>query len=190
MPRPRSRRRPRSTTGPRAKARRRRLAGPTDEERREYANQLKHRRLSETFDGGTHMLESVRRGIHYGARPARRGGRVSLLYSWSRKKYTDLVKAGREWRKRRRSQPARPRLVRRRRRLTARSEAVAAHRLTTGGPASADRRMRTLFRHRCGSGTSWPCSSACSSRRPASRAPITTGPVRLRLAFERLGGRG
>ena len=71
------------------------LAGPTDEERREYASQLKHRRLSETFDGGTHMLEeSVRRGIHYGregqlaaegaVEPALHAGRARSTPTWSR----------------------------------------------------------------------------------------------------------
>ena len=43
------------------------LAGPTDEERREYASNLKHRRLSQTFDDGEHMVgETVRRGLHAG----------------------------------------------------------------------------------------------------------------------------
>ena len=74
------------------------LAGPTDEERREYASRLKHRRLSETFDGGTHMLdESVRRGIHVGREGQLAAeGAVSLLYTRSLKKFTAPVKAGRE----------------------------------------------------------------------------------------------
>jgi hypothetical protein len=75
------------------------LAGPTDEERREYASRIKHRRLSETFDEGTNKLdESVRRGIHYGREGQLAAeGAVSLLYTWSRKKFADLVKAGRDW---------------------------------------------------------------------------------------------
>ncbi len=75
------------------------LAGPTEEERRAYASRLKHRRLSETFDQGTHRIdEGVRRGIHYGREGQLAAeGAVSLMYSWSRKKFSDLVKAGREW---------------------------------------------------------------------------------------------
>ena len=75
------------------------LAGPTDEERDAYARRLKQRRLAETFDEGTHMLdEGVRRGIAYG----REGqlaveGAMALLYRWSRRTMTELVRAGREW---------------------------------------------------------------------------------------------
>ena len=114
------------------------LDGPTDEERREYASRLKHRRLSETFDGGEHMLdESVRRGIHVGREGQLAAeGAVSLLYTWSRKQVLRPGQGrarvgGRDGA----AEPARPRPVRRRRRLTARSEAVAAHRLTDGRPS-------------------------------------------------------
>lgn len=75
------------------------LQGPTDDERAAYARRLRHRKLAETFDENEHRLEeSVRRGLHYG----REGqlateGAVSLIYKWSRRKYAELVRAGREW---------------------------------------------------------------------------------------------
>jgi hypothetical protein len=75
------------------------LAGPTDEERREYASNLKHRRLSQTFDDGEHMVgETVRRGLHAGREGQLAAeGAVSLMYTWSRHFFAELVKAGREW---------------------------------------------------------------------------------------------
>jgi hypothetical protein len=75
------------------------LAGPDAEERAAYAKRLKQRRVAETFDEGTHMLdEGVRRGIRVG----REGqlaveGAMALLYRWSRRTMADLVRAGREW---------------------------------------------------------------------------------------------
>ena len=75
------------------------LAGPTEEERRAYAKRLKHRRLAETFDEGTHRIdEGVRRGIHYGREGQLAAeGAMALLYRWSRHKFSELVRAGREW---------------------------------------------------------------------------------------------
>ncbi len=114
------------------------LDGPTDEERREYASRVKHRRLSETFDDGTHRIdETVRRGIHYGREGQLAAeGAVSLLYSLVAQQVLRPGQGrarvgGRDGA----PQPASPRLVRRRRRLTGRSEAVAAHRLVDGRPS-------------------------------------------------------
>ena len=75
------------------------LAGPTEDERREYASNLKHRRLSETFDDGEHMVgETVRRGLHMGREGQLAAeGAVSLMYTWSRHFFAELVNAGREW---------------------------------------------------------------------------------------------
>ena len=75
------------------------LAGPNEEEREAYAKRLKQRRVAETFDEGTHLIdEGVRRGVKVG----REGqlaveGAMALLYRWSRRTMTDLVRAGREW---------------------------------------------------------------------------------------------
>jgi hypothetical protein len=75
------------------------LEGPTPEEREAYARRLKNRRLSSMFDDGEHMIdETVRRGLHY----TREGqlaaeGAVSLMYTWSRHFFKELVRAGREW---------------------------------------------------------------------------------------------
>ena len=79
------------------------LAGPTDEERREYASNLKHRRLSQTFDDGEHMVgETVRRGLHAGREGQLAAeGAVSLMYTWSRHFFAELVKAAGSGRRRR-----------------------------------------------------------------------------------------
>jgi hypothetical protein len=75
------------------------LAGPSDEERQAYARQVKQRRLSDTFDEGEHRIdETVRRGLHMGREGQLAAeGAMSLLYSWSRRKFSDFVRAGREW---------------------------------------------------------------------------------------------
>ena len=75
------------------------LAGPTEDERREYASRVKHRRLAQTFDDGEHMIdETVRRGLHYGREGQLAAeGAVSLMYTWSRRAFAELVRAGREW---------------------------------------------------------------------------------------------
>lgn len=75
------------------------LAGPTEDEKREYANRVKRRRLAGTFDEGQAMLDQgVRRGLQVGREGQLAAeGAMALLYSWSRRKFADLVKAGREW---------------------------------------------------------------------------------------------
>ena len=75
------------------------LKGPTPEERAAYATRLRHRRLADTFDEREQRIdEGLRRGLHYG----REGqlaveGAMSLLYRFSRRTFTELVRAGREW---------------------------------------------------------------------------------------------
>ena len=75
------------------------LAGPTEEERRAYANSVKHRRLAETFDETQHRLdEGFRRGVHLGREGQLAAeGAMSLMYKWSRHTFRELVRAGREW---------------------------------------------------------------------------------------------
>ena len=121
-------------------------------------------------------------------------GAVSLLYTWSRKQV--LATSSRpvaSGRKRRRCRAVAVRVpFDDDDRLTGRSEAVAARRLTDGRPSDpADRRMRTLFRH---PRRVWhvlavffrPVHRArpCTSRAPTSGP----GPSALRIAFEQLGG--
>ena len=75
------------------------LDGPTDEEKRAYAKRLQNRRFAEMFDEGEHRIdETVRRGLHYGREGQLAAeGAVSLMYTWSRHFFHDLVRAGREW---------------------------------------------------------------------------------------------
>jgi hypothetical protein len=75
------------------------LAGPTDDERKAYAQRIKQRRLAQTFDEGQHMIdEGVRRGLHVGREGQLAAeGAMSLLYSWSRRTFAEFVRAGREW---------------------------------------------------------------------------------------------
>ncbi len=75
------------------------LEGPTAEERAAYAKRLKNRRFAEMFDESEHKLdETVRRGLHYGRESQLAAeGAVSLMYTWSRRFFTELVKAGRDW---------------------------------------------------------------------------------------------
>ena len=82
-------------------------------------------------------------------------------------------------------QPATPRLVRRRRRLTdaawGRPRPPPCRR---AAPRPADRRMRNLFGTRAGSGTLWPSSSACSSRPRCTCRALTSarpGPAAARV---------
>lgn len=75
------------------------LAGPSDEERAEYASHLRQRRLAETFDEGEAMLqERMRQGVRY-SREAQLAaeGAMSLFFRWSQRTFAELVKAGREW---------------------------------------------------------------------------------------------
>lgn len=75
------------------------LAGPNDDERAQYAQHVRQRRLAEAFDEGEFRLqESMRLGLHYGreAQLAAEGA-MALFYRWSRRTMTELVRAGREW---------------------------------------------------------------------------------------------
>jgi hypothetical protein len=75
------------------------LAGPSEDERVAYAQRVRQRRLAEAFDEGEHRLEEgMRTGLHYGreAQLAAEGA-MTLFYRWSRRTFTELVKAGREW---------------------------------------------------------------------------------------------
>jgi hypothetical protein len=75
------------------------LRGPTDEERAEYAQHVRQRRLADTFDIGEQKLENgVRQGLHYGREGQLAAeGAMYLLYRWSRRTFGDLVRAGRDW---------------------------------------------------------------------------------------------
>ena len=75
------------------------LAGPNEDERAQYAQHVRQRRLAEAFDEGEFRLqESMRLGLHYGreAQLAAEGA-MALFYRWSRRTMTELVRAGREW---------------------------------------------------------------------------------------------
>ena len=75
------------------------LKGPTAEEREAYALRLRQRRLADTFDEGEAMLtESVRRGMRLGREGQLAAeGAVALMYRFSRRTFSELVRAGREW---------------------------------------------------------------------------------------------
>jgi hypothetical protein len=75
------------------------LAGPSEDERAAYANRVRQRRLAETFDEGERRIqETVRDGLHYGRETQLAAeGAMTLFYRWSRRTFTELVKAGREW---------------------------------------------------------------------------------------------
>ncbi len=75
------------------------LNGPSEEERAEYAEHLRHRRLASTFDKGeARITDTVRTGVRYGRETQLAAeGAVSLLYRYSRRTFAELVRAGREW---------------------------------------------------------------------------------------------
>jgi hypothetical protein len=75
------------------------VTGPSDEERAEYAQHLKHRRLASTFDEGeARIADTVRTGVRYGRETQLAAeGAVALLYRYSRRTFAELVRAGREW---------------------------------------------------------------------------------------------
>jgi hypothetical protein len=75
------------------------MRGPTDEERAAYARRLRTRRLAEVLDESEHMIDDgVRRGLHYGREGQLAAeGAMSLFYRWSRRRFAELVRAGREW---------------------------------------------------------------------------------------------
>jgi hypothetical protein len=75
------------------------LSGPSEQERAEYAENLRQRRLAEAFDEGEALLqERMRQGLHY-SREAQLAaeGAMSLFFRWSQRTFAELVKAGREW---------------------------------------------------------------------------------------------
>ena len=75
------------------------LNGPSEDERAEYAKRLRQRRLSDAFDEGeTKIEEGVRLGVRYGRETQLAAeGALNVLYRWSRRTFTELVRAGREW---------------------------------------------------------------------------------------------
>ncbi len=75
------------------------IEGPTADEREAYALRLRQRRLSETFEEGeARLTELLRLGVHYGRETQLAAeGALALLYRFSRRTFTELVQAGREW---------------------------------------------------------------------------------------------
>lgn len=75
------------------------LKGPSAEEKAEYAQRLRQRRLADAFDEGeTRIAESVRNGVRYGRETQLAAeGAMTLIYRWSRRTMAELVRAGREW---------------------------------------------------------------------------------------------
>jgi len=75
------------------------LNGPTDEERAEYAQHLRHRRLASTFDEGeARIADTVRMGVRVGREGQLAAeGAVALMFRFSRRTFAELVRAGREW---------------------------------------------------------------------------------------------
>ena len=73
--------------------------GPTDEERAEYAEHLRHRRLASTFDEGeARITDTLRTGVRYGRESQLAAeGAMALLYRFSRRTFAEFVRAGREW---------------------------------------------------------------------------------------------
>lgn len=75
------------------------LQGPTDDERVAYARRLRQRRLAEAFDESeARIADGVRTGVRYGRDTQLAAeGAMTLLYRWSRRTFSELVRAGREW---------------------------------------------------------------------------------------------
>ena len=75
------------------------LNGPSAEEREAYASRLRQRRLAEAFDEGeTIIAEKMRLGVRYGRETQLAAeGAMTLFYRWSRRTFSDLIRAGREW---------------------------------------------------------------------------------------------
>jgi hypothetical protein len=75
------------------------LNGPTAEERAEYAQRVRQRRLSEAFDESeARIAETVRLGMRAGRETQLAAeGAMALLYRFSRRSFAELVRAGREW---------------------------------------------------------------------------------------------
>lgn len=75
------------------------LKGPTPEEREAYARQVRSRRISAAFDEGeARIADTMRTGVRMGREGQLAAeGAAALLYRWSRRTFSDLVRAGREW---------------------------------------------------------------------------------------------
>jgi hypothetical protein len=75
------------------------LNGPSEEERAEYAQHLRQRRVASAFDEGeARIADTVRMGVRYGRETQLAAeGAVALLYHFSRRTFSELVRAGREW---------------------------------------------------------------------------------------------
>lgn len=75
------------------------LQGPTEGERAAYAKRLRQRRLAEAFDEGeARIADGVRVGVRYGRDTQLAAeGAMTLFYRWSRRTFSELVRAGREW---------------------------------------------------------------------------------------------
>jgi hypothetical protein len=75
------------------------LSGPTAEERAQYAQRVRQRRVAEAFDEGeARISEGVRMGVRAGRETQLAAeGALNVLYRWSRRTFADLVRAGREW---------------------------------------------------------------------------------------------
>jgi hypothetical protein len=73
--------------------------GPSAEEREEYAQRVRQRRLAEAFDEGeARIAEGVRLGMRAGRDTQLAAeGAMALLYRFSRRSFHELVQAGREW---------------------------------------------------------------------------------------------
>jgi hypothetical protein len=75
------------------------VRGPNEEEREEYAQHVRQRRLADTFDMGEQRIEDT---VRHGLRMGREGqlaaeGAAYLMYRWSRRTFSELVRAGRDW---------------------------------------------------------------------------------------------
>ena len=75
------------------------LNGPSAEEKAEYAQRVRQRRLAEAFDESeARIAETVRRGMQAGRETQLAAeGAMALLYRFSRRSFAELVRAGREW---------------------------------------------------------------------------------------------
>jgi hypothetical protein len=75
------------------------LEGPSADERAAYARRVRQGRLAGAFDEGEQRIEdTVRMGLHYGRETQLAAeGAVALFYRWSRRTFSEFVKAGREW---------------------------------------------------------------------------------------------
>lgn len=75
------------------------LKGPTEEERAEYAQSIRQRRLAEAFDESERRIGDVaRKGLRMGRETQLAAeGAMRVTYRWWRRTFNELVEAGREW---------------------------------------------------------------------------------------------